>query len=525
MSTPVPVTFLPAGVTVWADPGSTVVQCATSAGIVLPAPCGGRGVCGRCGVRVVDGTLAEPDAEELLGTKNAPAGIRLACRARIAGAVTIRPLLGSPVPASAPAESGTEGVIVGFDLGTTTVSAVIVSAASGRELGRASVPNRQLNYGGDVLSRVSAALAGDAVGLRQAALDSLRDALSAACSRANECASSVERAAVAGNSVMTALLLGEDVTSLAAHPFTIAASWRSTRADAEISESLGIRVPVVVAPSIAAFVGGDLAVGLVAAGLGCDADDSVMLDLGTNAEIAVWHGGRLSVASAAAGPAFEGFGISNGGAAAPGAVTGVRAEGGTLHVDVMGGGEPVWICGAGLVSVLAELLRSRHLDADGRMSAAGPYADRFSMVGDVLACGLGPGGSAPHVLQTDVRAFQSAKAAVAAGLLISLDRAGLDPGDLGSLVVAGGFGAALRVDDTLELGILPSDAASRVSVIGDAALSGAAMLAIQPLLSEELDALAGGAHHLDLASDQEFAQEYLSALRLAPYSMAHGFAR
>ena len=220
MTSGVPVTFVPAQVTVWVEQGTTVLDASKRAGLIVAAPCGGRGVCGSCAVRLVSGHLSDPDDVERKSLCNAPGDVRLACRARVDGPCEVRPLLAES-PAEPAVSHGVQArLVAGVDLGTTSVAVLLVDAASGREVARAAVPNRQQAFGADVLTRMSAALAGSSAELQEAADLSIASAIAVACELGGVQALGVETLVVAGNSAMIALLMGADVTPLATAPFT-----------------------------------------------------------------------------------------------------------------------------------------------------------------------------------------------------------------------------------------------------------------------------------------------------------------
>jgi uncharacterized 2Fe-2S/4Fe-4S cluster protein (DUF4445 family) len=217
MPAEVDVTFEPPGVTVRVAPGTRVLEAARSAGVRLSASCGGRGTCGDCAVKVLAGELAPPSEYEAASLAGAPAGVRLACLARVTGPLTLRPLGVATGAATETVPVVTEEPLVAaVDLGTTTVTARVFTVA-GRPVGEASVANAQRAWGGDVASRLSAAVVGDAAALRAAAAETVREALSAAGARSE---ARLERIVLAGNTVMAHLALGAAVAGLAVHPYT-----------------------------------------------------------------------------------------------------------------------------------------------------------------------------------------------------------------------------------------------------------------------------------------------------------------
>ncbi len=511
MSRAVPVTFLPSRVTAWVDAGTTVLDASRRVGVGIDASCGGRGTCGKCGVRVIEGSLSpvEPQERAVAGSREY---VRLACRARIAGPVTVRPVVAGDaavVPART-ADGVGRPLVAGVDLGTTNVSAAVVEPESGVELGRATVPNAQRSWGGDVVSRVTAALEDSAGALRDAAVSSVASALAAA---AGDSLSRVTRLVIAGNTTMSALITGADVTPLASAPFSTVRP-RSATWPGDLTGSLAEGVTIEVVAPIASFVGGDVLAGLVGLGIEQAPAGTLMVDIGTNAEVTLWDGDRITVASAPAGPAFEGAGITSGGPAVSGAVTAVQIDnGGVLRLETIGCAPARWFCGAGLVSALGALRASGHLEPSGSLRADGPLAARFARdEDDVLGVDLGEVPGSLVITQLDVRTLQLAKAAVRVAIEGVLRETALKAVDLAEVRVAGAFGGALDAADLVALGMLPSGVADRVVSVGNAALTGAVALAIEPELVAVSRCLADTARSVELVSAPGFGDSLIAAL-------------
>ncbi len=510
---PIPVRFEPSGCVVWVDAGTTVLDAALRAGVPIAAPCGGRGVCGACGVRVLDGALAEPDREERIGLSRAPAEIRLACRARIEGPVTLRPVIGGSRTPPAVGVTAPR-LFAAVDLGTTTVVAAVLDPATGRELGRAAVPNAQRSFGADILTRVSAALAGGSSQLTQAAQGSVLTALRSVTADTR----AISRLVIAGNTAMSALLVGAEVTGLASYPFDLPQHTFELPAQSLLRCELADDAEVLIVPAIGGFVGGDVLAGMLATGIAAAGRPRLLLDLGTNAEVVLEASGRLWAASAAAGPAFEGSGIRCGSVAAPGAVSAVRLVGDGLEIATIDDEPPVALSGAGLLSVLALLLRLGHLRSDGLLVADGPLAQRFGVDSAGVVCfSVSDGADCLTVDQLDVRTLQLAKGAVRAAVESVLAAAHVEAGSLDRLYVAGAFGGALDVRDLVDLGIVPRRAAEVVEIVGNSSLDGALALAFDPEAVCGAEKAARAAIHVDLASDPAFARALMAATALEPY--------
>lgn len=517
MPGPVSVTFAPSGATAWARPGDTVLSVARRAGVSILASCAGRGTCGECAVRVLDGELDVVGAVEKRGLgRSSAAGVRLACQAKIVGPVVIRPVIALGKHVEQMEAAGDERLIAAVDVGTTNVHAVVIGATSGRQVGTSTVANRQSSWGADVLSRLSAA-AVDAVALREAAENSIEEALSAAALGA---LGRIERLVIAGNTAMIALLTQADVSPLATHPFAIPDGMRSLGVDSALRAWLGPEARIDLVPPLASFVGGDLLAGLIATDMTPRRKPELLVDVGTNAEVALAAHGRIFVASAAAGPAFEGSGLSCGGPAVEGAVTRVRVDSSSnVDFDTVGGAPARWFSGAGLISALATLRVLGHLDASGLLREAGPLRARFSRdEAGVLLLDLGGEDACLRVTQLDVRALQLAKAAVRTAIQMVLEHAGVRARSLSVVRIAGAFGAALESDDLVQLGLVPRQAGSSVVWVGNTSLSGAVALALDEELWGGLSSLTENVTHVSLASDDRFSEKMIAALALEAYS-------
>lgn len=506
----VPVTFDPSGVIVWVPPGTTLLDASLAAGVPIHAQCGGRGTCGTCAVRVIQGDLSDPDPDEQDALARAPRAVRLGCRARAVGPVRVEPL----TPLSTVSQRTTRALNIGehlvaaVDLGTTTVAAVVLGCGSGLEYGRAIVPNRQQSYGADVLSRLARAQAGAGQELAAAARESVREALELA---SGPHVGALESVVVAGNTAMAALLTEADVSRLAVAPFE-APELPGIRADDLIP---GAPFTVDVLEPIASFVGGDTRAGLIATGITGSEAPRMLLDVGTNAEVALVIRGRLHVTSAAAGPAFEGGGLGCGGPAVEGAGVRVRLGDGDGDVEVLGlGDSPArWLSGSGVVSAIALLVRAGHVDESGRMTEEGPLRSRFSRAGDMLAVDLGTLEHPIELTQLDVRAFQLAKAAVRVAVEAVMDMAGVSASELEALHVAGAFGGSLDPEDMALLGLIPPESAGVVRQAGNASLAGAAVVACDlQAESGSVQAAASAALHVNLAGDPGFSAALMNAI-------------
>jgi uncharacterized 2Fe-2S/4Fe-4S cluster protein (DUF4445 family) len=502
------VRFEPPGAEIAVPCGTPVLEAARRAGVPLLSTCGGRGTCGDCAVRVIAGEAEPPDAAELAALARAPEGVRLGCMLRATSDMTVRPVAALPVARFA-VHSGRTAALAAVDLGTTTLSAVLLTA-DGEQLAESSLANPQRSFGGDVATRLTLALEGRGEELRALAMRGVAEVLSAPGLPLE----GVTRIVVAGNTVMTHLALGVDASGLASHPY--AGSIRGTvRTTAAVAGLLALppEADLVFLPPMAAFVGGDVTADVLATALDATRDVRILLDLGTNAEVVVASGGTLAVASAAAGPAFEAAGLACGSPAQPGAVSNVGIRGGDLVLDIVGDPPARSLCGSGALSLVAALLDAGHIRADGRLVADGPLRARFHLRGDVDAVQVAgePGGSEDvYLTQLDIRKLQLAKAAVATALDLTLRHAGHAWDEVAEVLVAGAFGIGVGGELLRRLGVIPSALWAPVTALGDAVLAGAALVALDPALEDRARDVAASAVGVDLASDPEFERTFLA---------------
>ncbi|HEX9093796.1 MAG TPA: ASKHA domain-containing protein [Coriobacteriia bacterium] len=514
--------FEPEGFEAQVAPGTTLHAAAAEAGVRLEAPCGGLGRCGSCRVRVT-GDVGAPRAteQEALSGADAAAGIRLACLARAEGPgpVTVERIgvlageglqvaAAVPVAASAAASvaGGRSGWGVAVDVGTTTLAAAGYDLGSGASLGTAAAFNPQIRFGHDVLTRVSRALAGDA--------DELREVLARAIEQTALRAGGESRGApsevmVVGNPTMLHLLLGLDVSALAAAPYEGALTERLDldAADAGLPAFGDARVRV--GPAVSAFVGADVVAGLLATGLAASEYPALFIDLGTNGEMVLATRTVLLAASAAGGPALEGVSIEHGMRAEPGAVERVRWRGGELEIGVVRDIDPVGICGTGLLDLAAVLLDAGALDVSGRLQASGPLASRVEETPDGMRFRLT---ETVYLTQRDVRQLQLAKGAVATAVGILVETAGLSPDAVREVVIAGGFGTHVNPASLAAIGMVPAAWADRITFAGNTALGGASAMLLDPALIDAASALAAKVRTVDLAGREYFQSRFIASL-------------
>jgi len=390
------------------------------------------------------------------------------------------------------------------DLGTTTVAVEIVDLNDGRTVATAAGLNGQVRYGADVVSRITAAHfdPGNLLALRDESRRTINALLAEAARKAAIEPAEIYEAVVAGNTAMSHLFLGLPVATLAAAPFRALFSSLEPLAAAGGLE-MNPAGMIYMAPNIKSFVGGDIAAGLTAVDIENGPARALFMDLGTNGEIVLKNGPRLLATSTAAGPAFEGMGLSCGMIAAPGAVHKAELDGKGIALRVLGAGEAKGICGSGLIDILAVALGQGWMDSDGHILNANKSL--------LLSPGLA-------LTQKDVREVQLAAAAIRTGMRMLLAEAGLNVSDLERIYVAGAFGSTMDIENAMRIGLIPTIRPDIIEFVGNASLAGAKILLLSGGERKRCEKLAGSIRHVSLVQGEKFQDIFIDSLAFQRWS-------
>lgn len=515
-------------------------------GIRIDAPCGGSGRCGKCRIRLVGGELEiTPADRQYLSERELASGVRLACVARPTENVRIRILARGDQRIATSAsvvgqkehekehakeherehakehvavrpsqEMWTEdpaGYQIAVDIGTTTLAACLYGRSAHDNGGHRTVTavNRGRDFGADVLSRMDASVHGKRTRLQELLQEDVRDLLEELCAQTGAAKAQVRRIVIAANMTMIHLLMGYSCETLGRAPFT-PVNTRLIRADAlRILGDTGYSCPVEILPAVSAFVGGDIVAGMLALSMDRGPETTLLLDVGTNGEMALRHAGVVYVTSAAAGPAFEGGGISCGCASIPGAISSVRLgeddQPPVLHT--IADAAPVGICGSGVLELVSELRTHGIIDETGLY-----VSDTHRQHGYALA--KSANGSDICFTQADVRAFQLAKGAIRAGIEALLLAAGVSADAVTQIYLAGGFGVRMDEHAAVRTGLLPEQFAGRISAVGNSSLSGAVYAGMHAPIDVQCDELLAQCRQIVLAEQPEFEENYLKYMNL-----------
>ena len=596
----VEVTYFPTEKKVRVPEGTTLFNAAHWAGLPIESTCGGRGTCGKCGVKVLEGEAELSLADYRHLPDKLEEGWRLSCQCPINGPMTVevprlmkmpkaatmgvgRFVLLEPnvvkrsfelpppsledhrshlarvldaieeegytrnhdwevVPRVARAMRTTTNVtatLVGeylidlepgdttermfgasFDIGTTTCVCTLVDLRNGAAVAVASTINHQTPFGADVIARMARAMQNDEdiEKLQAAAVATVNELLGRVKDEAGVETEEIYEAVVAGNATMLHLLCGVNPESIALAPyvatFTQAQDLRADQIGFEI-HPLGW---VALFPSIGAYVGADIVADIVATGLVRDPEMRLLVDVGTNGEIACGSAERSVATAAPAGPAFEGGEILCGMRATDGAIEGVILTNGTVELQVIGGdeAEPRGICGSGLIDIAAQLRLVGLLDDGGKMTsreeaeAAGhPLAGQLIVRDEVKAFVL----TGDVVLtQTDVRALQFAKGAISTGIETAMRALDLTSADLDEVMLAGSFGSYINPQSARVIGLVPPVPVEKIKAVGNTASEGAKMALMSFREREVAFEIPGIVEYIELSGEEDFNDRFIGNL-------------
>jgi uncharacterized 2Fe-2S/4Fe-4S cluster protein (DUF4445 family) len=417
-----------------------------------------------------------------------------------------------------PAPSPLVGLAV--DIGTTTVSALLVDLLTGEPLAAGSAGNAQLRYGADVINRIiQSTRPGGLARLRTAIREeSLAPLIDDMCRTAGITPADIKKVAFAGNTTMTHLALGIPAEYVRLEPYVPAFFRAEGLAGPDIAPCLPRSAEVLAAPCIGSYVGGDITAGVFASMLPKQEQFCLFIDLGTNGELVFGGAEFLLACACSAGPAFEGGDISCGMRAADGAIESCRLDADTLELEisVMGeeGTKPAGICGSGLIDLIAELFRCGVINAKGKIIRSGLRIRRDDAgVGSFVAV-FAPdteSGADIALTEVDIDNFIRAKGSIFSAVRTLLAVAGCEPGDLAAVYVAGGIGSGIGIANAISIGMLPNLPEERFHYLGNTSLLGAYAMLTSRAACAEVEAVGAGMTYIELSAHPGYMDEFVAA--------------
>ena len=547
----------PLGISIEMEKGKSLREGLEKIGIRLESPCGGLGSCGSCGVWVEPaGNVPSTPHKNISPSKDAK-GFRLACQAVPVADITVRlndhyvydkkpldrgnkillhgggetcrvtdpavkvtrqargfelacdPPYG-PVPLKS-WEPGFRPKGLAIDIGTTTIVLLLIDLETGEIMASEAGLNPQVANGHDVVSRIHYADT-DLRRQEMAALvqDMLNRFILSTCTRTSTRAKEIVDICIGANTTMLQMAAGIDSASIGRSPFHFSirggASHPASLFGLQVNEAARVYLP----PIMHAFVGTDISAGLLLCPEFFDPDKIVLfIDMGTNGEMCLNVKGNWYATSTAAGPAFEGMGLSSGMRAGDGAVEKVDFREGELRFTTIGGKPVKGVCGSGIIDFMAALLNAGFLEASGRMAGPETLGQYGRYLDGQPAIEYGEG---VYLTQKDIRQIQLAKGAVRTGIDMILAKGGIDGAGLDRIYLAGGFGNYVNPFNLEAIKLLPPHTANKIVFCGNTSIEGAAILLTDSKKRRLLENGLGRVVYIALAALPEFNKSFVANL-------------
>ena len=455
-------------------------------------PCGGHARCRGCRIRIKEGHLPITDSQKnILDDKELNEGWRLACEGRVQDDLIIELDQWKSDVLSDDSDfqfSPMHGFGVAIDLGTTTLAAQLVNRETGEVLAVETAINPQAKYGGDIMTRIDAASRLVKQNEMQLLIRSkINDMIIDLFHSSNENISRLKRIIIVGNAVMHNIFCGIDVEPMGYHPFEPVSNDLELYTPSELRWDLNEDVTIEFLPGVGSFIGSDILIGVWAKKIIESDGIKVLVDLGTNGEIMVGNKDKFLAASTAAGPAFEGAGISMGMRAATGAISTVMTRNGEIIPKVLGSEKARGICGSGLVDAISAYLDDGSIKADGRF-----LNGESIMVMDPVV-----------ITQKDIRELQLAKGAIATGIRLLLKEFNAEEKDVSEVYLSGAFGNYISKRSARRIGLL-NFPQKKITTAGNTALLGAKMALFNKSKINNFYEIREKTTHLDLSMHPDF---------------------
>ena len=413
---------------------------------------------------------------------------------------------------------------VAFDIGTTTVVGMLVDINAKKIVAVSSKNNPQAAMGADVISRIQATheLEGGLERLSGLIRHCLNQIIAELCSSVGVTQNHIYAGTIAGNATMAHLVLEISPSTLVRKPYAALFNYISPLSPKALELDINPQGKIIMLPNIASFVGSDTTAAILAVDQDIAVDPILMVDLGTNGEMAIGDGKKLYVCSTAAGPAFEGAHIRDGMRAADGAISDVTITEQAVSVQVIGNVTPVGICGSGIVKAIAELVKNGILHASGRFNKPeqanlpDQLRQRLKKKDGQWEFVLYEGensdnGADISITQEDVRQLQLVKSSICTGIQFLIDRMPAET-QYNEVCLAGAFGNYIDIDSALTIGLLPGFKREAIRSVGNAAGTGAVQALLSAGKMQRCITIANKVSYIELAAQPEFQNRFLKNL-------------
>jgi uncharacterized 2Fe-2S/4Fe-4S cluster protein (DUF4445 family) len=419
---------------------------------------------------------------------------------------------------------------IAIDIGTTNVAGALYDLETGRLVRVIAAENGQTKFGADVVSRIEFANSGQEKQelLKQAVTTTINGIVAKLCAVAEIDSNDIFKVVIVGNTTMHHLFLGLDVSKLALSPFVSACNLSLELTAKEVGLAINPQSRIIMFPNIGGFVGGDTLGAVLGGAELLQNGIHLLVDIGTNCELYLQAGNRMWACSTAAGPAFEGAGITYGMRAQPGAIERVTMDGQGVEIKVIGNDKAIGICGSGLMDAVSQMRQSGVITGQGKI--VDPFDSKVALKlapalksrirngkqGREFVLAYNSGSEDIALTQQDISQLQLAKGAICAGIRTMLDIAEVTVENLESVILAGTFAAHLNLASILAIGMIPNMSVDKLKIAGNAAHTGAVKALLNQQVFEGLQNRANNICHVELGGSSIFSQYFMESMYIEP---------
>ena len=409
---------------------------------------------------------------------------------------------------------------VAIDIGTTTVTAVLVDLESGKLLAKGSTGNGQIRYGADVINRIIESTRNGGKKRLQDAIvkETLQPLLKVMYQDANIAPERVFSMCIAANTTMNHLLIGTDADPIRTEPYIPAFfAWNDLMAR-DLDLPANRQAKIILAPNIGSYVGGDITAGTLMSMVWNRDEMAIFIDLGTNGEIVFGNRDFLMSCACSAGPAFEGGDISCGMRATDGAIEACTIDRDSMEptLSIIGekGQKAIGMCGSGIIDVIAELFRCGIISAKGQFVREGKRVSKDSNGFDCYVLAFAEESETGHAITintVDIDNFIRAKGAIFSGICTLVNSLDMDVSCIEHMYVAGGIGSGINMRNSVRIGMFPDIELDRFTYIGNSSLAGAYAMVMSDQAREKVEELAQSMTYMELSTTPGYMDEFVAA--------------
>ncbi|MEW5757869.1 MAG: ASKHA domain-containing protein [Candidatus Omnitrophota bacterium] len=396
-----------------------------------------------------------------------------------------------------------------FDIGTTTISGELIDLKTQKVLGAKLTYNKQASFGADVITRiVHAKNAQGLERLHKAVIEGINEIIENLISEFNIDINDVTCLTCAGNTTMIHLLMRIDPSFIRREPYIPAITFLSAIKAHEIGIQISTHGLLYIIAGISSYLGGDITSGILASGIYKEQNPCLLIDIGTNGEIILGNKEFLIGCAASAGPAFEGSGVTSGMKATRGAIEKVKIDKNlNITLQTIDNVKPIGICGSGYINLIAEMLKAKILDKNGKISIVKNKRVKKTKVGLEFKIEKNI-----VITEADIDNIKRSKAAIYAAIITLLEHMQLNFDSIDKIFIAGGFGNYIDIEQAITIGLLPDIDRNKFIFIGNSSLNGAKQAILSNTAFKKTREIAKQATYFELSTDSKYMNEYTAAL-------------